>query len=69
MCLCSHIIISVPLINNVTYQQLISIFNLASLNKLEPRCIGREDLWLALGFLLLEIQGEFHANVNVIYSS
>lgn len=65
MCLCSRIIISVPLINNVTYRRLISIFNLASLNKLEPRCIGREDLWPALEFLILGIQGEFHANVNV----
>lgn len=65
VCLCSRFISSVPLINNVTYQHLVSIFYLASLNRLEPRCIGREDLWPTLEFLILGMPGELHANVNV----
>ena len=62
---CAWIVISGLLINKVAVKQhLISIFKLANLNKLEPRHIGREDLWPALEFLVLGIPGEFQANAS-----
>lgn len=64
--MCACIIISGPLINKVTVKQhLISIFKLANLSKLEPRQIGRKDLWPGLEFLIRGIWGEFQANVSV----
>lgn len=57
-CVCICIKISGPLVNKVTVKHyLLSIFKLANLNKLEPRQIGREDLWPALEFLILRIWG------------